>query len=67
MTVRIIAFLAVFAPSLAVGITTLEVAKSLDWSRPWPLVAGEAVAVSAFIGLNYLTSILIAHLAARRG
>lgn len=64
---RIIAFLAVFVPSIAVGITTLEVAKSLGWPKPWPLVAGEAIAIAAYIGLTYLTSTLLAHRAANRG
>lgn len=62
---RFLAWLAVVVPALVVGITVLHVAGSIDLAQPWPLAAGEAAAIGAYIGLNHLVGGLLAARAQR--
>jgi hypothetical protein len=57
---RRLAWLAVVAPALVVGLTVLYVAESLDLMQPLPLIVAEAAALGAFAGLNCLVSTQLA-------
>ncbi|MFI8206871.1 hypothetical protein [Streptomyces sp. NPDC085937] len=57
---RLLAWLAVVVPSLAVGFVSLSAASSMGLVEPVPLIVAEAAALGAFAVLNRLVSARLA-------